>query len=104
MICSPQEASHEFNYLSESNAVNNCAHEFETWKQELREQLAVLEPHLSETSAEIKMARYAVDEFCQFDPPETADALTRLEQTRSVILLSLNSIWRSCFRRRLILH
>ncbi len=84
--------------------MTNCINEFEAWKQELREQLAVIEPHFSETAAEIQMARHAVDEFCHFDPPQTSDALTRLEQTKKVVLISLTSIWRNNFRQRLLLQ
>ena len=66
--------------------MTKCVYEFETWKQELRDQLAVLEPLLPNTAAEIEMARYAVDEFCHFDPPTTDDAVTRLEQSRSWVI------------------
>jgi hypothetical protein len=88
-------------------AVTNYTNEFETWKLELQEQLSVIEviePHLPKTYAEIRMARYAVDEFCHLDPPATDDALTRVEQMRAVVLMSLKSIWRSCFRAGLVLR
>ncbi len=84
--------------------MTDCANQFESLKQELRDNLAVIEPLLPNTAAEIEMARYAVDEFCHFDPPATDDALTRLKQTQTLVIMSLNSIWRSTFRRRFLQH
>jgi hypothetical protein len=79
--------------------MTDCAAEFELLKQDLRARLASIELAYPASAAEIQMARYAIDEFCHFDTPCDDNALQQLRHVRSLLLMSLNSIWRCALRR-----